>query len=327
MRTVDGLEALAQPPGPGPTFSVGGPFVGGRSVVAIGKFDGVHRGHQALIRAAVEGARAEQAESVVVTFDRHPIELLKPGTRVQYLTPIGEKLRLIAELGVDSTVVIHLTDEFLRLTPEQFIGSVLVERLGTVAVAASECFRFGRNAAGTVETLRDLGKLHGFRFLRVPPLIVDGERVSSSRVVQNLLAGRVEAAAGLLGRPYALLGQVVRGDGIGRQLGFPTANLKPDERQHQPADGVYAGLLAWEGEAPRPAVCNLGTRPTVNGTRHLVEAHVLGFEGDLYGRAVRLLFARRLRDEQRFPSLEALRAQIAADAAQAAALLREWPNI
>jgi riboflavin kinase / FMN adenylyltransferase len=309
MRTLDGLAALARPLT--------------RSVVAIGKFDGVHRGHQALMHAAVARARAENAESVVVTFDRHPIELLQPGTRARYLTPIDEKLRLIAELGVDATLLIHLSDEFLRLTPEEFVRSVLVEQLRTVAVVASDSFRFGRGATGTVETLRELGRTLGCRFQEVPPLIVDGSRVSSSRIVESIHAGRVEEAATLLGRPYALLGRVVHGDKIGRKLGFPTANLEPDERQHQPADGVYAGLLAWEGSEPRAAACNLGTRPTVGGTKHVVEAHVLHFDGDLYDRTARLLLAHRLRDEIRFPDLETLRTQIAADVAQTAALLRE----
>jgi riboflavin kinase/FMN adenylyltransferase len=292
-------------------------------VVAIGKFDGGHRGHRALIHAAVACARAEGAESVVVTFDRHPIELLQPGTRARYLTPIDEKLRLIAELGVDATLLIHLSDEFLRLAPDEFVRSVLVERLGMVAVVASDSFRFGRGAAGTVQTLRELGRSYGYRFQEVPPLIVGGSRVSSSRIVQSILAGRVEEAATLLARPYALFGRVVHGDKIGRQLGFPTANMEPDERQHEPADGVYAGLLAWEGSEPRPAACNLGTRPTVGGTKHVVEAHVLDFDGDLYGRPTRLLFLRRLRDELRFPNLEALRAQIAADVEQTRALLRD----
>jgi riboflavin kinase / FMN adenylyltransferase len=315
MRIIDGLEALTRPPG--------AREAGARSVVAIGKFDGVHRGHQALIHAAVGRARAEGAESVVVTFDRHPIELLQPGTRARYLTPIDEKLRLIGELGVDATLLIRLSDAFLRLTPEEFVRSVLVEKLRMVAVVASDSFRFGRGATGTVETLRELGRSSGYCFQEVPPLIVNGSRVSSSRIVESIRAGRVEEAATLLGRPYALLGRVVHGDKIGRQLGFPTANLEPDERQHEPADGVYAGLLAWNGEEPRPAACNLGTRPTVGGTKHVVEAHVLHFDGDLYDRSARLLFARRLRDELCFPDLETLRTQIAADVARTEEVLRK----
>jgi riboflavin kinase / FMN adenylyltransferase len=308
MQIIDGLDALTQPLP--------------RSVVAIGKFDGVHRGHQALIQAAVVGARGEAAESVVVTFDRHPVELLKPGTVTHYLTPLDERLRLIDALGVDRTLLIHLSTEFLNLTAEEFVRTVLVERLGMVAVAASESFRFGRGAAGTVETLRELGPRLGFRFEPVPPLLVGGSRVSSSRVVECVLAGRVEEAAELLGRPYALFGRVVRGDGMGAKLDFPTANIEPDDRQHRPGNGVYAGFLAWDGEKPRPAVCNLGVRPTVDGARLRVEAHVLGFAGDLYGRPVRLQFTHRLRDEQRFPNLDALKAQIAADAALAGEILR-----
>jgi riboflavin kinase/FMN adenylyltransferase len=309
MRVIDGLEALTQPLP--------------RTAVAIGKFDGVHRGHQALIRAAVAAARKAGGESVVVTFDRHPIELLQPGTQARCLTPLEEKLRLIAELEVDATLLIRLSDEFLRLTAEEFVRSVLVQQLGMVAVVASESFRFGRGAAGAADSLRELGQIYDYHFQEVPPLIVDGARVSSSRIVQSVLAGHVAEAAALLGRPYTLFGRVVHGDARGRQIGFPTANLETDGCQHQPAKGVYAGYLAWEGEPPHPAVCNLGTRPTVDGARHLVEAHVLGFTGDLYDRSVRLLFAHRLRDEQRFPSLDALRAQIAADVARAEAVLQQ----
>jgi riboflavin kinase/FMN adenylyltransferase len=307
MRLLNGLEALTQPLS--------------RGVVAIGKFDGLHRGHQSLIRAAVDEARAAGAESVVVTFDRHPIELLRPGTRARYLTPLEERLRLIAGLGVDATLLIRLTPEFLNLEAEEFVRSVLVERLGMVAVVASESFRFGRGAAGTVETLRELGPRLGFQFRPVPPVLVDGGRVSSSRVAECIAAGRVEEAATLLGRPYALFGHVVHGDGAGHTLGFPTANLATDDRQHQPADGVYAGHLAWDDENLRPAVCNLGVRPTRDGTRHVVEAHVLDFTGDLYDRSARLLFSHRLRDEQRFPNLEALKTQIAADVERARTLL------
>jgi riboflavin kinase / FMN adenylyltransferase len=151
--------------------------------------------------------------------------------------------------------------------------------------------------------------------------MVGNSRVSSSRVVECVQAGRVEEAATLLGRPYTLFGRVVRGDGMGHQLGFPTANLETEERQHKPANGVYAGFLAWDEGEPQPAVCNLGVRPTLDGVKYRVEAHVLGYSGDLYERSVRLQFIQRLRDEQRFPNLEALRAQIATDAAQAAAIL------
>src|SRR5712692_230808 len=188
MRIIDGLEALARPLA--------------RSVVAIGKFDGVHRGHEAPIRAAVERARQEAAESLVVTFDRNPIELLRPGSPVRYLTPLDEKLRLIAELGVDTALVIHLSPDFLSLGPEEFVRSVLVERLGMAGIVALDVFRFGRGAAGTVETLRELGDRHGYFFQEVQPLIEDGGRVSSSRIRQCILAGRLHEAARLLGRPW-----------------------------------------------------------------------------------------------------------------------------
>ena len=186
MRIINGLKTLTHPLP--------------RSVVAIGKFDGVHRGHQLLIKAAVARARKEAAESVVVTFDRDPIELLRPGSPMRYLTSLDQKLRLIAELGVDTALVIHVSLDVLSLGPEEFVRSVLVERLGMAGIVAIDGFRFGRGAAGTVETLRELGDRHGYFFQEVQPLIVDGGRVSSSRIRQCILAGRLHEAARLLGR-------------------------------------------------------------------------------------------------------------------------------
>jgi riboflavin kinase / FMN adenylyltransferase len=212
MRTIDGLEMLTRPVA--------------RSVVAIGKFDGVHRGHQALIRAGVKRARQEAAESVVVTFDRNPIELLRPGSPMRYLTSLDQRLRLIAELGVDTALVIHLSLEFLSLSPEEFVRSVLLERLGMVGIVAIDGFRFGRAAAGTVETLRELGLTYGYCVEEVQPLIVDGGRVSSSRIRQSILAGRFDEAARLLGRPWhGYQSNVAAGEGF-----YPYSRIEGDRR-------------------------------------------------------------------------------------------------
>lgn len=291
-----------------------------RSVVTVGKFDGVHRGHQALLGATVAGAREHGATAVALTFDRAPVELLRPGTEVRFLTTLPQRLALIEVLGLDATVVIRLTPEFLALEPEAFIQQVLVDRLGIVAIAASESFRFGRNAAGTLETLRAAGSGQGFSVRVVPPVLYGAERISSSRVVAAIQAGDVTAAAEMLGRPYSVTGAVVAGAQLGRTLGFPTANLATPSLQHLPADGVYA-VTAERAGALLPGVANLGVRPTVGGTARILEAHLFDFAGDLYGETLALRFVARLRDQVRFPSLDALKEQIARDVQQARDLL------
>lgn len=306
MRRIDGLEALASPGAERPR----------RSVVTVGKFFALHRGHQALIRATCARARELGAPCVVLTFDRHPQEVLRPGTRMPILAPLAERLEVMEALGVDWAIIVHVTPEFLTLVPAEFVERVLVGLLDAQEVFASANFRFGRGAAGTVATLRELGARHGLRVREFPPVMHAGEPISSSRVARSLLAGDVALARELLGRPYTLRCRVVRGDGRGRLLGFPTANLVCHEEQLLPADGVYSGMLRWNGEN-RLAVINLGVRPTVDGTRHQLEAHLLDFAGDLYGRDVRLAFCHRLREERRFDSLADLVAQIARDVAQA----------
>jgi riboflavin kinase / FMN adenylyltransferase len=299
MRRILGLEALGEPLA--------------RSAVTIGKFFAVHRGHQALLAATATAARRQAALAVVLTFDRHPQEVLRPGTELPLLAGLEERLDLIEAQGPDVAVVIRVTPEFLALEPEAFVRQVLVEKLGAVEVLASGQFRFGRGARGTVEMLRELGAAHGFRFTEVPPVLDGGSRISSSRVAECVTAGRVAAAARLLGRPYVVPGTVAEGEKLGRKLGFPTANVRPAPRRLLPADGVYVTTVRWDASR-QPAVANLGLRPTVDGKQRLLEVHLLDWSGDLYGREVRVEFLERLRDERRFPDLDALRAQIAADA-------------
>jgi riboflavin kinase/FMN adenylyltransferase len=286
------------------------------SAVTIGKFAAVHVGHQALIRATCAAATRLGAASVVLTFDRDPQEVLRPGPQQPALTTLDERLRLIEALGVEVAVVVRLDLQFLGQTPEEFVQRVLLERLHAVEVVASGNFRFGRGAAGTMETLETLGARHGFGVTIIPPVVVRGEPVSSSRVAACVEAGDVETAAVMLGRPYSLSGPVLPGDRLGRQLGFPTANLAADPARLLPANGVYSGFAAWNGER-RAAVTNVGVRPTVDGARRLVEAHLLDFQGDLYGVPLTFEFHHRLRGEERFPSLEALKAQIERDVEEA----------
>ncbi|MBI3911863.1 MAG: bifunctional riboflavin kinase/FAD synthetase [Armatimonadetes bacterium] len=298
MRRVDGLENL----GPGPE----------RSVITVGKFFALHRGHQALIRVTCERALSLEAACVVLTFDRHPLEVLRPSARMPILAPVDERLALMEALGVDLAVIIRVTPAFLSLTPEEFVRDVLRDRLHALAVFCSASFRFGRGAQGMVQTLRELGARYGLEVREVAPVLYEGAPISSSRVALALRAGRVQAVRELLGRPYAVRGRVLPGDARGRELGFPTANLELLEPQLLPADGVYVAVVTWDGEK-HLAVVNLGVRPTVGGSRRTLEAHLLDFEGDVYGRELTLYFCHRLRDEQRFPSLDALKEQIARD--------------
>lgn len=306
MRRVVGLEALTEPLA--------------RSAVTIGKFFAVHRGHQALLRATVEAARQADALAVVLTFDRHPAEVLRPGTRLPVFASLEERLDLIAAEGADVTVVAHVDADFLAQEPEDFVRAVLVDRLSTVELLASDNFRFGRRARGDMQLLAALGAEHGFRCTSIPPVLEGGERISSSRIAACVEAGRVAEAAQLLGRPYHVPGTVVRGDQVGRQLGFPTANVATPEGRLLPADGVYlARVRDCRSSDPvgSPALVNLGVRPTRGGRERLLEAHLLDYAGDLYDHPVHVLFLDRLRDEQRFPDLDALKAQIGRDVDEA----------
>lgn len=324
----------------------------GRSVVTIGVFDGVHRGHQQIIRHTVRLARRAGFASVVVTFDPHPSEVVRPGSHPAILTPSARKAELIEELGVDVLCVIPFTLEFSRLSAETFVHDVLVEHLHAAIVVVGENFRFGHRAAGDVALLERLGRTFGFT-VEGAPLISSGpvaggdtpepdprdpaatsglplpSTVVSSTYIRSCVdAGDVEAAAAALGRPHRLEGVVVRGDRRGHELGFPTANLMTSPHDAVPADGVYAAWLVRRGaegegagERLRAAV-SIGTNPTFAGRERRVEAYVLDFSGDLYGERVALDFVARLREMRRYDGVEALMAQIKQDVVDARAALR-----
>jgi riboflavin kinase/FMN adenylyltransferase len=284
-----------------------------RSTVTIGKFFAIHRGHQALIHATAAAARRNGGPAVVFTFDRHPMELLRPGTELPVLASLSERLDLIEEQGADVAVVVRLTPEFLAQEPEAFVREVLVGKLGAVEVLASDNFRFGRAARGDLSLLERMGAELGFRCSPITPVLEGGERISSSRIAACVEAGRVAAAALLLGRPYSVPGTVIRGEQLGRRLGFPTANVRTETRHLLPGNGVYVVRLLVDGDA-HPGVANLGVRPTVDGTKRLLEVHLFDWSGDLYDQEVRVEFLDRVRDEQRFPDLATLQAQIQRDA-------------
>jgi riboflavin kinase / FMN adenylyltransferase len=268
---------------------------GGRSV-AVGTFDGVHLGH----RKVIEGSDS------VLTFDPHPVSVVAPQHTPKLLTPLERKAELIEALGVQELIVIRFDAEFASKTADQFVGDVLVGALGAKRVAIGENFRFGHKAQGDP---RLLAADKRFDTVVHPLLEVDGEIVSSSHIRGLLLAGEVAEAAALLGAPYQLRGEVVHGDERGRELGFPTANLVPEEALACPGHGVYACLA--DGA---PAAVSIGVRPTFQtGRGELIEAYVLDFDGDLYGRELRLDFLARLRGERRFETAEALIEQMHSD--------------
>jgi riboflavin kinase/FMN adenylyltransferase len=297
MRIVRGLESVP-PEAPA-------------SAVALGVFDGVHRGHRAILGTAVARAGATGLQALACTFDPHPMEVLQPERAPRPITTLDERLALIAETGMAAVVVLPFTRELAAVEPEAFVKDVLLSRLRAREIVVGYNHRFGRGARGDARLLEDLAGRLGFRAHVVPPTTVDGAAVSSTEIRAALQRGDVAAAARGLGRPYAIAGEVTSGAGRGRALGFPTANIAPD-RPLLIERGVYLGRVHLEGGA-HPAVVNVGVRPTFGETTLAIEAHLLDFTGDLYGRRVRLDFLDRLRDEMRFPSVEALRAQVLRD--------------
>jgi len=286
--------------------------------LALGMFDGVHVGHQAVIACAVAAAASSGGVAGVLTFDPHPLRLLAPD-RVPstVLTTLPHKAKIVGALGVGLFVPLRFDAALAGLAAEEFLQKLLAAPIRTLAVG--EDWRFGRGRGGDVEFLRVRAAAAGFQLATVPPVMADGERVSSTRIRQAIRDGSLAAATSMLGRPYAVCGPVVEGRRLGRQLGFPTANIALGE-QLTPPDGVWAVYVTLASGEVRPGVANLGVRPTVDGTTRVLEVHVLDFTGDLYGCEIEVGFVQFLRPEQRFASLDLLREQIAVDASAA----RQW---
>ncbi|MFG3601995.1 bifunctional riboflavin kinase/FAD synthetase [Micromonospora chersina] len=285
----------------------------GRSVVTIGVFDGVHKGHQATIGHAVARARELGVKSVVVTFDPHPAEVVRPGSHPAVLTEPARKAELIEALGVDVLCVVPFTPEFSRLPAEAFVHDILVEHLHAALVVVGDNFRFGHRAAGDVALLERLGRTFGFG-VEGAPLVAEAGTVFSSTYIRSCVdAGDVAAAAAALGRPHRVEGVVVRGDQRGRELGYPTANLLTHRYAAVPADGVYAARLVRRGGQPLAAAVSIGTNPTFSGRERRVEAYALDFTGDLYGERLALDFVAHLREQRTYDAIEPLVAQIAED--------------
>lgn len=286
------------------------------TVLTIGNFDGVHLGHRALLEQLTHAARAEGLPAAVLTFEPHPREFFDPGNAPARLTTLREKLELLGEYGADVVAIARFNARFAALSAEQFIDKVLIETLKVRHLIIGDDFRFGTRRAGDFALLQRVGAERGFRVQAMDSVSCDSERVSSSAVRDALASGDMVRAARLLGRSYAIDGTVIHGDKVGRQLGFPTANIRI-KHDPLPMRGVFAVQVSGLGPLPRPGVANLGIRPTVEGVRPLLEVHLFDFTGDIYGAHLNVRFVRKLRDEMKFSGLEALRAQIAQDAASA----------
>jgi riboflavin kinase/FMN adenylyltransferase len=298
----------------------------GECVATIGVFDGVHRGHQRTVGRAVEIATERGLPAVVITFDPHPDEVIRPGSHPPYLTSYRRQAELLADLGADAMCVLPFNLEFSRLTPDEFVHTVLSERLHATAVVVGEDFRFGHKAAGDVATLAELGEKYDFTAEGVPLLVADGVTISSTYIREQLRLGDVAAAAAALGRPHRVEGVVVRGHQRGRGLGFPTANVESPARAAIPGDGVYAGWLRaldLDGtETERwPAAISVGTNPTFGEGARTVEAYALDRDDlDLYGVHAAIDFTARLRGTVRFDSIDDLIIQMRTDVDQARTL-------
>lgn len=293
--------------------------------LAIGNFDGVHLGHAALIGRLTDVARQNGLTPAVLTFEPHPREYFAPASAPARLSTLREKLELLADSGVTQAMICPFNQAFAALTAEQFVERVLVRALRVRHLVIGDDFRFGQGRTGDFALLQDAGQRHGFVVEAMGSITVDGERVSSSGVRRALAVGDMEHAARLLGRPYMIDGQVSHGQKLGRQLGFATANLRI-KHNPLPMTGVFAVEVAGLADQPLPGVANLGIRPTVGGTRPLLEVHLFDFDRDIYGAHISVRFVHKLRDEQRFPNFDALKAQIAADAAAARAFFVSTQN-
>lgn len=291
-------------------------------VVALGNFDGVHLGHQAVVSRAVEEGRRWGMRSVAATFDPHPRAVLWPGNEPKLLTTPEVRRELLLACGVDEVREIRFDRQLSKKSPREFVLEVLAGSLGARVVVVGENFRFGHKASGDVTELRRCMREVSGEAYTVPISNVLGEGISSTRIRKLLAAGEVREAARFLGRPYLLRGEVVEGDKRGRTIGFPTVNVLSDERALVPGRGVYAGH-AWVGSERYGACMNVGTAPTFDRRESRVEAYLLGYGGDLYGRVVDVTFEERLRPEKRFSGVEELKEQIARDVEEARNFLGE----
>lgn len=304
MNIFDSMDGLASVPGP--------------LAIAAGVFDGVHHGHRAVLRAALDAARGMDGSAVALTFDPHPTKILRPDRAPRLLTSTPHKIALMGEFGIHHVLVIRFDEEFAALEAGDFLRRLSTSTRSLRRICVGQGWKFGHERRGDGALLRALGSSLGFETTEVGPVSIGGSVVSSTLIRRAVESGDLDTAENLLGRRYSILGTVRHGDGLGRQIGFPTANLAAHNEQFPP-DGVYAVRVRAGGDFI-PGVANIGIRPTVqSGGERLLEVHLPDFSGDLYGKDIEVGFLRFLRPEMKFSGVEALRRQIALDAAAARA--------
>ena len=289
------------------------------SIITVGVFDGVHLGHQYLLSKLVELSRKQKLLSGVVTFNQHPQQVLKPQTRLSFLTDLDQKTSLLKNEGVDAVIILSFTPQVAQLTAREFV-QLLKQYLRMRGLVIGPDFTLGRNREGDAQALSKLGQEMDFKLSVVEAAKIDGEVISSTAIRNALARGDINRVSKLTGRPFSLEGKVISGTGRGLKLGFPTANLNVNPEQALPLDGIYATWAYIDRESYK-SMTNIGTSPTFGGSERIVEVHLLDYDGNLYGQNLRIEFFKRLRDEKQFASAEDLKKQIADDIRQGRAIL------
>jgi riboflavin kinase/FMN adenylyltransferase len=284
-------------------------------VLTIGNYDGIHVGHQKIIEQVVENAQKLSGTAMLMTFDPHPLSILKPDTYTRLITPLHLKKQLVEKCGIGVMFVLPFDDKFKGITPEAFIEEILVKALGVKSIIVGYDFTFGKGGTGNVGLLKQMGKEYGFSFKAVPAITMDGEKIGSNKIRKLIMNGEIERAARFLGRPHMIEGIVVRGENRGKGMGFPTINLDTFA-ELVPKNGVYVTEVEVEGKR-MPSVTNIGFNPTFGGKKFLMETHILNFSRDLYDQEVIIYFHNHIRDEMKFKSIEELKKRIAEDVALA----------
>ncbi len=286
--------------------------------LTIGNFDGVHRGHQALLKKLVEQAKALNVQSCVMTFEPHPIEYFSPSKAPSRISGLRDKLSALAKMGIDTVLVIHFNQTFANLTPDDFVQKVLLDGLSVKSILIGDDFHYGAKRAGSFSDLKLAGLQHGFAVEQMHTLTENNERISSSAIREALLEGDMAHAKQLLGRPYTFSGHVQHGQKLGRNLGFPTLNIAVANKLHKrkpAAQGIFIAQVHGLGDNPLPAVASLGQRPTVDDSgRYLLEVHIFNFDQQIYGQLVEVELIQKIRDEEKYNNLETLKKAIAEDA-------------
>ncbi|TXI10539.1 MAG: bifunctional riboflavin kinase/FAD synthetase [Polynucleobacter sp.] len=286
--------------------------------LTIGNFDGVHRGHQALLKKLVATAKAQDLQSCVMTFEPHPIEYFAPEKAPSRILSLRDKLEALAKVGIDQVLVVHFNQHFANLSPEEFVKTILVQGLQVKSILIGDDFHYGAKRAGNFSSLQEAGKAEGFSVERMDTLMESNERISSSAIRTALEQGHLEKARQLLGRPYMLSGHVLHGQKLGRSLGFPTLNISLANKLHRrkpAAQGIFIAQVHGLSDNPLPAVASLGQRPTVDDSgRYLLEVHIFNFNQSVYGKLVQIELIEKIRDEEKYNDLEALQNAIWQDA-------------